>query len=48
MPKPEIVTHQGNPVSVNIERAGGVALKRGMEKKSREFVEKGAEVYAKA
>jgi phosphomethylpyrimidine synthase len=26
----------------------GEALKRGMEEKSKEFVEKGAEVYAKA
>ena len=28
--------------------AGEEALKKGMEEKSKEFVEKGAEVYAKA
>ena len=48
MPEPETVTRQGNPVSVIIVLAEEEALKKGMEEKSREFVEKGAEVYAKA
>lgn len=51
MPEPEIVTRQGKPVSVIVRRldiAGEEALKRGMEEKSREFTEKGSELYAKA
>jgi len=47
MPEPEIVTRQGKPVSVIIALAEEEALKKGMEENSKEFVEKGAEVYAK-
>ena len=51
MPQPETVTRQGNDVSVIVRRldiAEEDALKNGMEAKSKEFMEKGAEVYAKA
>lgn len=45
--EPEIVTRKGKPVSVVFPSAEEEALKRDMESKSKEFVEKGAEVYAK-
>ena len=48
MPEPEIVTRQGKPVSAIIALAEEEALKKGMEEKSREFTEKGSELYAKA
>jgi hypothetical protein len=51
MPKPETMTRQGKPVSViarSLHIAEDEALKQGMEAKSKEFLEKGAEVYAKA
>jgi hypothetical protein len=46
--KPEIVTRQGKPLSAIIALAEEEALKKGMEEKSREFTEKGSELYAKA
>ena len=51
IPEPKIVTRQGKPVSViarSLDIAEEEALKQGMEAKSKEFVEQGAEVYAKA
>ena len=48
MPKPETVTRQGKPISVIIDLAEDEALTNGMEAKSKEFVEMGTEVYAKA
>ena len=48
MPEPEIVTRQGKPASVIIALVEETVLKKGMEEKSREFVEKGCDLYAKA
>ena len=48
MPEPETVTRQGKPISVIIDLAEDEALTNGMEAKSKEFVEMGTEVYAKA
>ena len=47
MPELQIVTRQGQPVSV-MRRTEEEALKKGMEEKSRDFTEKGSELYAKA
>ena len=51
MPEPEPVTRQGKPRlrhPAELDFAEEVAWKNGAEGKSTEFVEKGAEVYAKA
>ena len=51
MPEPEIVTRNGKLVSFiarSLHIAEEEAFKKGMEEKSREFAEKGSELYAKA
>ena len=42
------ITEAGRKDAAELEIADEEALKRGIEEKSKEFVEKGAEVYAKA
>lgn len=48
MPEPEIVTRQGQPVTVIGTLDEKDALKLGTEEESRAFTEKGGEIYAKA